>query len=178
MRTALIVVDMQKGSFTDTTPRFDAENLVQRLNDLAARVRAASGLVIFIQHNGPKGDAHHPGNAGWELLADLETDNRDHFVNKTTCDAFIDTELSSILNDAQVQRLIVTGCASDFCVDTTIRSALAHGFETIAPSDGHTTADRPYLTAQKIIEHHNAIWADFMSPAGAAQSIPCSDVKL
>jgi nicotinamidase-related amidase len=36
----------------------------------------------------------------------------------------------------------VTGCATDECVDTTARSALARGYSTIVPEDGHTTADR------------------------------------
>lgn len=66
-RQALIIVDMQRGSFTPATPRFDAEGLVNRLSGLAARVRKAEGLVIFIQHEGPKGDPHHPGLSGFQL---------------------------------------------------------------------------------------------------------------
>jgi hypothetical protein len=35
-------------------------------------------------------------------------------------------------------------------------------------ADGHTIGDRAYLPAQKVIEHYNAVWADFISPIGPA----------
>jgi nicotinamidase-related amidase len=120
MRQALIIVDMQCGSFTAATPRHDTDGLVARLNDLADRVRAAGGLVVFVQHEGPEDDAHHPTKP-----------------------------------------------------DTTVRSALAKGYRTTVPRDGHTTANRPHLSAAKIIEHHNAIWADFLSPVGPATVCSC-----
>ena len=84
--------------------------------------------------------------------------------------------MAALLEEAAIRDLIITGCASDYCVDTTVRSALAKGYRTIAPSDGHTTSDRPHLSARKIIQHHNAIWSDFISPAGPATVRPCDEV--
>jgi len=89
-----------------------------------------------------------------------------------------DTDLEEFLRARSIDRLIVTGCATDYCVDTTVRSALARGYPTTVPSDGHTTSDRPHLAAAKIIEHHNAIWSDFLAPRGPALVCPCSDVRL
>lgn len=178
MRTALIVIDMQQGSFTSRSPRYDAEGLVKRINQLATRVRAAGGVVLYVQHDGPIGDSHHPEEPGWRLLADLETKEGDLFIRKTSCDAFLNTDLNDVLKSLQIDQVIVTGCATDFCVDTTIRSALAHRHKTIVPIDGHTTADRPYLSAQKIIEHHNAIWADFISPVGPASLLHCAEIRF
>jgi nicotinamidase-related amidase len=175
-RRALLIVDMQRGSFTSATPRYDAEGLVGRLNELAGRVRRSGGLVIFVQHEGPPDDAHHPGKPGFDLLADLHVQPGDRRVLKQSCDAFLGTDLEEVLASAAIGELIVTGCATDFCVDTTIRSALARGYATIAPADGHTTADRPHLDARTIIEHHNAIWADFLSPAGPAKVCACNEV--
>lgn len=178
MKTALLIIDMQKGSFTPDAARFDVDGLVARLNALARRVRASGGLVIFIQHNGPEGDPHHPNEDGWHLLASLETEASDAIVTKTACDAFLGTTLEQVLTDNEIERLIVTGCATDYCVDTTLRSALARGYGTIAAIDGHTTADRPHLSAKKIIEHHNAIWRDFISPAGPAICLPCEQISF
>jgi len=59
-----------------------------------------------------------------------------------------------------------------------VRSALARGFATVAPSDGHTVANRPHLSAEQIIEHHNAIWADFIAPGGPALVCACAEVAL
>ena len=71
MTDALIVIDMQQGSFGPVSPRHDAAGLVGRLNLLASAIRAANGSVVFIQHDGPPGDPHHPDAPGWRLLPDL-----------------------------------------------------------------------------------------------------------
>lgn len=52
----LPVVDMQAALFTETTPRFDTEGVVLRINKLNRAVRKGAGTVIFIQHEEPKGD--------------------------------------------------------------------------------------------------------------------------
>jgi hypothetical protein len=67
----------------------------------------------------------------------------DEIVRKRSCDAFLETTLEQVLRESGIDRLIITGCATDYCVDTTVRSALARGWPTVAPSDGHTTVDRP-----------------------------------
>ncbi|MBT3373449.1 MAG: cysteine hydrolase [Rhodospirillaceae bacterium] len=174
--SALIVIDMQLGSFTDASLRHDADGLVVRLNSLAARVRRSGGQVIFIRHDGPVGDPHHPTQPGWHLLPALAVHADDRIIAKTACDSFLDTDLGDVLVAHAIDHLIITGCATDYCVDTTVRSALARGYRTTAPSDGHTTADRPHLRAQQIIGHHNAIWADFIAPGGPALVCPCDQI--
>jgi nicotinamidase-related amidase len=178
MTDALIVIDMQQGSFGPESPRHDAAGLVARLNRLARAVRTDGGAVIFVQHDGPPGDPHHPDAPGWRLLPTLEVRPDDTVVHKRSCDAFLDTVLDAVLRENGIDRLIITGCATDYCVDTTVRTALARGWPTIVPSDGHTTADRPHLSAPQIIAHHNAIWADFLAPKGPARVCLCTEVRL
>ena len=178
MKHALIIIDMQQGSFTDATPRHDAKGLVDRLNSLADAVRANDGAVVFVQHDGPQGDPHHPDLPGWKLLPALDARVGDAVIRKKSCDAFLHTDLENFLQSRAIERLIITGCATDYCVDSTVRSALARGYATVVPSDGHTTANRSHLPAEKIIEHHNAIWADFIAPRGPALVCSCADVNL
>jgi nicotinamidase-related amidase len=173
---ALIIIDMQQGSFGPESPRHDADGLVARLNQLADRVRAASGTVIFVQHDGPEGDPHHPSQPGWHLLPGLRHLPADPVVRKTACDAFLKTDLAEQIARRGIDQLVITGCATDYCVDTTVRTALARSYCTIVPCDGHTTADRPHLTAQQIIAHHNAIWSDFIAPGGPARLCACADI--
>lgn len=175
---ALVIVDMQVGSFTEANPRYDDRRLVERLNALAAQVRSTNGVVIFVQHEGPPGDPHHPSLPGFQLLPSLDVTTTDIRIFKKSCDSFLATELEDILCKSSITKLIITGCATDYCVDTTVRSALAKGYKTIVPVDGHTTSDRPHLPAVKIIEHHNAIWADFISPAGPAVICLCDEAAL
>lgn len=178
MNQALIIIDMQQGSFTDAAPKHDADGLVKRLNGLADAVRAAAGAVVFVQHDGPLGDPHHPDEPGWRLLPELTVRAGDTIIRKRSCDAFLHTTLDEFLRSRSIRRLIIAGCATDYCVDTTVRSALGRGWSTIVPKDGHTTSNRPHLPAEKIMEHHNAIWADFIAPGGPALVCPCSDVPL
>jgi nicotinamidase-related amidase len=178
VKTALIIIDLQEGSFTPRTARHDTAGLVARLNRLADGVRKTDGSVIFVQHDGPVGDPHHPDQPGWHLLPELDMREDDLLVRKTACDSFLSTTLDATLKLHAIERLIVTGCATDYCVDTTVRSALARGYATIVPKDGHTTADRPHLSARQIIDHHNAIWADFIAPGGPAIVCACADVPV
>ncbi len=174
MPDILLIVDMQQGSFTPETPRYDAEGLTKRLNRLAERVRATEGHAVFIQHEAGAGDPFHRDAPGWRLLPALVTRETDGFIGKRSCDAFLGTGLEAFIEQRPFDRLIITGCATDYCVDTTVRAALGRGYPTVVPSDGHTTAERPHLSAVKIIEHHNAIWADFIAPNGPAIICPSS----
>ena len=176
MTDALIIIDMQQGAFGDGPPKHDAAGLIDRLNKLAAAVRSRGGAVVFIQHDGPPGDPFHPDQPGWKLVGDLGPRPADTVIRKKSCDAFLETTLDDFLRSRAIDRLIITGWATDYCVDTTIRSALARGYPTVVPSDGHTASDRPHLTAEKIIEHHNAIWADFIAPGGPAVICSVADV--
>lgn len=178
MTDALIVIDLQEGPFGGGAPKHDSAGVVERMNALGRGVRSAGGTVIFVQHDGPAGSDHHPDHHGWRLLSTLDVQQTDPIVRKTSCDSFLGTRLDEVLRARGVSRLIIGGWATDYCVDTTVRSALARGYATTVPSDGHTAADRSHLPAAKIIEHHNAIWADFLSPAGAADVRPCADIRL
>ena len=174
MGDALVIIDMQAGSFGPANPpRHDAAGLVERLNALAQWVRARGGAVIWVQHDGPPGDVLEPGTAGWQILPALRRCAGDATVSKTACDSFLGTRLEALLRERGCGRVIITGWATDFCVDTTVRSSTARGFKTWAAADGHTTSDRPHLSATKIIEHHNFIWSDLIAPGGPVTVASC-----
>lgn len=161
---ALLIIDMQVACFAGDPPRHDAAGTVRRINALAEAARP-HGLVVFIRHTEPSGAFAH-GSPGWQVLPGLVTQPADAFVEKPACDAFLETNLDELLRQRGVTELIICGCATDFCVDTTVRAAGAHGYGVTVASDAHTTRDRPHLCATKVIEHHNYVWADFILPRG------------
>jgi nicotinamidase-related amidase len=171
---ALLIVDVQQALFS--TPRFDGPGLIDRLNGLSQRFRANREPVIFVQHCGPEGDPLHPSQPGHALFTDLNFEDADLRISKTYCDAFLDTNLAATLEALGVCELVIVGMATEFCVDTTIRSSLAHGFKTVVPEDGHTTADRPHLPASQVIAHHNATWPWLITPLGGAIMTNCARV--
>ena len=69
-------------------------------------------------------------------------------------------------------RLIITGCATDFCVDTTIRAAASRNFEVVVVEDGHTTADRPHVDALSVMRHHNWVWENLIHPRSPRSWVP------
>lgn len=174
--TALLIIDMQCGSFTESTPRYDADGVVERINALAEQVRKDGGPVIFIQHAGPVGDTFEPGSDGWRILPGVEQREADPVVSKSTCDSFCDTDLQELLSAYGTTRIIITGCATDFCVDTTIRAAVSRHYEVVVAEDGHTTADRPHLDAATVIKHHNWIWRDLIHPKNRVEVLPTETI--
>jgi nicotinamidase-related amidase len=174
--TGLLVIDMQVGLFGPESPRYDTDGVVARINDLARAVRRAGGMVVFIQHDGPPGDVFEPGREGWRLLPSLERSDVDPVVHKRACDAFYETELAQVLDKRGAMRLVITGCATDFCVDTTIRAAASRDYEVVVVEDGHTTADRPHVDAVSAIRHHNWVWENLIHPKARIQVAPASRI--
>jgi nicotinamidase-related amidase len=162
---ALLVIDMQVGCFAGEPRRRDEAGTVARINRLAQAIRPA-GLVVFVQHAEPA-DGYAPGSADWQLLATLDRQPGDLFSEKTGCDAFLETDLHGRLRARGVTDLVIAGCATDFCVDTTVRAAAALRYRVTVAKDAHTTRDRPHLDAVRIIEHHNYMWAELQLPRQA-----------
>ena len=90
-------------------------------------------------------------------------------IRKTTPDAFLRTDLQAQLEAMALDSLVVCGLQSEYCVDSTVRGALARGYPVTLVSDGHTTLDNGVLPAAKISAHHNATLAGMSSfgPASA-----------
>ena len=172
---ALLVIDMQVGMFENGTPR-DVDGVLQRINHVARAMRTADGIVVFVRHDGPANDTFARGNAGWRLLASLERTEADLVVSKTTCDAFYDTELDAVLKRRRVDELFISGWATDFCVDTTIRAAASREYDVTVVSDAHTAADRAHLSAASIIRHHNLTWAEMIVPGRPIAVVPADTV--
>jgi nicotinamidase-related amidase len=163
---ALIIVDMQVEAFSEATPRFDAENIIKRINQLSDHFRRSGHYVIFIQHDGTRENICIPGSPEWKIIPTLNRNHNDLTLSKTANDAFYMSDLDNKLRSLDIDEVYVTGCATDFCVDATIRSALAHDYNVCPVEDGHTTANRVHLSAEKIIEHHNWIWENMIPTNG------------
>ena len=172
----LLVIDMQMGLFEGKAPRYDADGVVRRINAVAGAVRATGGSVIFVQHDDPQGSILEPGTDSWKLLPILVRTEKDLLVRKRACDSFYESGLPRILERHSVKRLIVTGCATDFCVDTTVWAAASRDYEVVVVADGHTTKDRPHLDAPAIIQHHNWMWENLILPRSQVQVLPAASI--
>ncbi len=171
-----LIIDMQVGLFQGDNARHDKDGVVKRINEIARAVRAQGGRVIFVQHNGKSGDDTEQGTNGWQLLPELDRADQDIIVTKTACDSFYETMLPQILDGLNTKRLIISGCATDFCVDTTVRAAASRDYDVTVAADGHTTANRPYADAPTIIIHHNWVWENLELPRSKVRVLTSSKI--
>ncbi|WP_192348928.1 isochorismatase family protein [Algoriphagus sp. Y33] len=162
-RKALLVIDMQKGSFTSETPRFDTSGVVERINELAEIFRKMENPVFYIQHDGTGSGNFEKNSEDWGILDELIVESTDVRIDKYANDVFYKSELHSKLIQLNVNELFITGCATDFCVESTIQSALTKEYQITVVADGHTTGERPNLKAKQVIDHYNWVWKN-MTP--------------
>jgi nicotinamidase-related amidase len=177
MRSALLVIDVQR-CLIDAEPRpFEADTVVARINALAARARQAKVPVVIVQHETESGTMVR-GSDGWQLAAGLDVADGDLHVRKTTPDSFLRTPLGDLLADRSIENVIVCGYATEFCVDTTVRRAAALGYAVTIAADAHTTHDKSHASAAQIRAHHNATLPDITSFGRPIVAVPAEEISL
>jgi len=177
MRDALVIIDVQRAFFDDAPRAFEADAVVDRINALSARARAAEVPVIVVQHEA-EGDNVVHGTEGWGLARRLVSTGADHMVRKTTPDSFLRTPLGELLGRLGTERLVVCGYASEYCVDTTVRRSAALGFPVIIASDAHTTHDKAHLSGLQIRAHHNATLPGIDSFGPVIAAVPSASIHF
>lgn len=74
---------------------------------------------------------------------DAAVGDRDVLVrDKTTYDAFMGTALEPSLREAHAGSVVICGCMTNLCCETTARSAFCRGFNAWFPEDANGTRTR------------------------------------
>lgn len=154
MTSALLIIDVQTLLCVGQWAVHDAEAVVQNINAVSERARAAGLPVVVVQHEEAEGPMLYDA-PGWQLAPALQVSATDLRLRKTGSDAFHQTDLHALLQARGVDHLIVCGMQTDFCVDSTVRRALALGYSVTLVSDAHSTLDNGVICAAQIIAHHN-----------------------
>lgn len=153
---ALLVVDVQNDFCPGgalAVPGGDA--VVGVINRLAPRFRHVLATQdfhprahsSFAGQGGPWPEHCVQGTKGAELHPDLDVTEIDGVVQKGTDPAtdgysgFAGTDLADRLRERGVERVFVTGLATDYCVRSTAIEAVANGFETILVTDAIRAVD-------------------------------------
>ncbi len=155
--TALLVLDMQVGNFSEPDPIYNSAKLLSTIQSLISKMRSVQGKIVYIQNIGTEGDPDEPGTPGYDFHSTLLPNIGDVVVQKSTPDAFHETSLQHELESREIKKIIIGGLQTEYCVDTTCRRAFSLGYEVILVKDGHSTWDGSILTAQQIIDHHNDV---------------------
>jgi len=139
-RTALLVVDMQVG-FLNPPGLFEADRVLNVVASLIAHARMTGTPVFFTQFDGPPGHRAAEGSAGWQIHSQLSPNTDDVLIRKRESDSFHRSDLHERLQAYRISRLVIAGCITELCVDTTCRRAITLGYHVLLVGDGHTTVD-------------------------------------
>ncbi len=156
--TALLVIDVQNEMFDEGNPVYKSERLIENLQDLIGKARAAYVPVMYVQHND---GGLVKGTNFWEIHPSISPQEGDPVIQKWTPDSFHQTSLQDELEAKGIRNLVITGNQTEMCVDTTCRRAYSLGYNVTLVSDAHGTWDSESLSAEQIIGHHNAVLGKF-----------------
>lgn len=173
-KVAVLVIDVQQGLFNPEPA--DCQNVVERINQLTVSARASDCPVIFIQHHIPGDEVFKKGSPKWQLYSGLIVEPSDHLVDKTTPDSFLRTSLNALLASLDIQRLIIAGYSSEFCIDTTVRRAAGLGYEVTVAADAHTSHDKAHASGVAIRQHHNLTLSSIESFGVSIEALDTSEV--
>ena len=182
--TAVLVIDVQLGILSPArSPREQQvakalDETIVRIARLTDRARAAAVPVIYIQHDGGSGHRLEPGTPGWPIRPEIAPQPGEKVIRKRASDSFFETTLGAELAAAGIQRLVVCGCMTQYCVDTTVRRAVSLGYDVVLAADGHSTADTAAIPFETIISHHNALLDGFDAGAHEVRVCPSSEIRF
>jgi len=177
MKTALLVIDVQVG-IIDHFPSYNKDQVLANINDLLTKARAARVPIIYLRHDGGKGDPLEANTDGWSIHQRIAPVEGEPIVEKRSCSSFYETPLRTMLDEAGVSHLIVTGAMTEYCIDTACRHATTLGFDVTLVGDAHTTIDNEVLKAEQIIAHHNRALNGFNSGDHAVTVKPSSEIAF
>lgn len=181
--TALLLIDVQVGvdvldHWGGPTGRRNNPGAEAVMGDLLERWRSAGGPVGFSRHDSR--EAASPLKLSLptgRFKEGFEPEEGELVVTKDVNSAFIGTDLEIQLRRRHIDRLVVVGFFTNFCVETTVRMANNLGFDTYLVPDGCATTNRvgpdgvdhdPDLVHQLSVANLNREFCTTLAPADTA----------
>ncbi len=146
MSIALLVVDVQR-SLVDELPTARRISLIAVISALIARARASEAKIVYVRHNGAGLEKQ---TGGWQIASEIAPLSSDMIVDKTYPDSFRDTALHEMLTALSVDKIVVCGMQTEFCIDSTIREGERRGYVVTLVEDGTATYDVYGATEEQI----------------------------
>jgi ureidoacrylate peracid hydrolase len=164
-QTAHIVVDLQNGfmGHGQVVEVPMARTIVPNVNRISAALRAAGGIVVYLQHTmdpeavrtwpvffdhfcGPEHRARMietftPGNPGHSLWPELDVAQQDLVLIKRRFGAFVpgSSDLHVRLQERGIDTLIISGTLSHVCCEATARDAMMMNYKVFFVTDACAT---------------------------------------
>lgn len=153
MKTALLIIDVQKAM---DHPKWGernnpgAEATMRKMLDWA---RSENWPVFHIQDCSP--DPSSPYRVGQPLhdfKDEVKPTGEETIIEKTTGNAFYETELDAVLKAKQISRLVVMGVHTQHCVRATVEAAIEKGYEISVLADAVVATAMNGMSADSVQE--------------------------
>ena len=180
------------------------QEMVPTLRELLGAARAAGVLAIFTQNITSTDDNWYlsdvwleqaarrrngvysqrwpcaPGSWGADFYEDIRPLPSEAVVTKHRFDAFLDTDLHTILRARRIRTVVFTGVATEVCVETTARSAFLNDYYVVIAGDATATSSGDVhretlnrldyffgqvVSSADLIEYWRSLAADVAEPA-------------
>ena len=95
-----------------------------------------------------------PGTPGHEFLPEFRPVGGELVVRKYRSSGFWGTNLDLILRSNRVETVVVTGCTTEGCVESTARDAMFNDYYVVIPEDAVASDDRDQHEASILLMRH------------------------
>jgi nicotinamidase-related amidase len=147
MKTALLVIDIQKDNFPGGKyPLVNPLEAAQKAYMILQCFRENGADHVHIQHISLEPDATFfiSGDRGTDIHDSAAHFDGEPIVYKHEPNAFLNTNLLELLKSWEIERVVITGMMTHMCVDATARAASDLGFQVIVAEDACATRDLKY----------------------------------
>ncbi|ASK64039.1 cysteine hydrolase [Virgibacillus phasianinus] len=154
MKQALLVIDAQQELIEGNEQEksvFRKEKLVENINLVIKKAQESDSLIVFVRDKDVAGGE----GKGFQIHQDIKVPADSPVIDKKATNSFYGTPLMTLLKEKKIDHLVIMGCATQYCIDTAVRTATANYFDVTLVGDGHSTADSENLSAEQIINHTN-----------------------
>ena len=141
--SALLVIDVQKEQFEESTPVYHADDLLKNINLLISKARQEGVPVFYIQHSADSYLKY--GSDGWQLHPQIQPIAGEPLIFKRHPNSFEDTNLKDELTKRKVNTIVVTGLVTHGCVKATCLGGLKEGYQVVLVSDAHSNFSKDAL---------------------------------
>ena len=139
MRPALMIIDMQKEYFSDSSKE-SMTDASEYINEVIGYFRGKKIPIIWVQ-NLDKEDGVVPGVEGFEIIDLLEKKNDEISIFKEYGNSFNKTECENILRSEDIDLIVMSGYCAENCVLSTYRGAEDLDFMPVLLKNGIASGD-------------------------------------
>jgi nicotinamidase-related amidase len=156
--------------------------LADRISDAPAQIRF--NLRMHAQARGAGEPLRYtvPGTPGHDFVSDLEPQGNEPVVRKYRSSAFWGTNLDMLLRSNRIETVVVTGCTTEGCVESTARDAMFNDYYVVVAQDCVASDDPEQHEASMLLMRHRfdlaggdeiaAVWAAARTAVTGAQDGP------